>query len=88
MSNMLKPVEVPSGVTVTIQGTHIKIKGPLGELERDVPAQLRLENNEKEHRLRVVRSSEDRLTRAMHGTYRTLLVNMIEGRSRAEERTA
>lgn len=71
------PVEVPSGVDITISGTHVHIKGPKGEMEHTFPASLEISYDENE--LVVTRLSEERKVRAFHGMTRALLNNMVIG---------
>jgi large subunit ribosomal protein L6 len=71
------PVPVPSGVTVTIQGTRVAVKGPRGELARTLPEGLTIE--QADGKLTVSRPSEETRYKALHGLSRTLIANMIEG---------
>src|SRR5262245_42326005 len=70
-------IPVPSGVEISIDGNHVAVKGPKGQLERDVAPELRIvqENGE----LRVERPSDDKKHRELHGLTRTLLNNMVIG---------
>jgi large subunit ribosomal protein L6 len=72
-----KPVEVPGGVTVTIDGSHVKVKGPRGELSRTFHPDmtLTLDNGA----VTVTRPSDEQRHKALHGLSRTLLSNMVEG---------
>lgn len=72
-----KPIEVPSGVTVTIEGSHVKVKGPRGELSRTFHPDmgLTLDNGT----VTVSRPSDESRHKALHGLSRTLLANMVEG---------
>jgi len=72
-----KPIAVPSGVDVKIDGNHIVVKGPKGTLERDLHADMTvtLENNE----IVVTRPSENKNHRALHGLTRSLVNNMVVG---------
>ena len=72
-----KPVPVPKGVTVTVDGTTVKVKGPKGELERTLHRELAvaLENGE----VKVDRPSDEPRHKALHGLSRTLVANMVEG---------
>lgn len=72
-----KPIAVPSGVDVKIDGNHIAVKGPKGTLERDVHKDmtLTLENGE----ILVTRPSDDKAHRALHGLTRSLVHNMVVG---------
>jgi large subunit ribosomal protein L6 len=72
-----KPVEVPSGVTVTIDGSRVSVKGPRGELSRTFHPDmvLTLDNGT----VTVTRPSDESRHKALHGLSRTLLANMVEG---------
>jgi large subunit ribosomal protein L6 len=72
-----RPVAVPNGVTVKIEGSTIRVKGPKGELERTLHPEMALamENNE----ITVGRPSEESRHKALHGLTRTLVANMVEG---------
>ena len=72
-----RPVPLPTGVTATIAGQTITLKGPKGELSRTVHAELRLtlENGE----VSVGRPSDEPRHKALHGLTRTLVANMVEG---------
>jgi len=72
-----KPIEVPSGVTVTIDGAHVSVKGPRGELSRTFHPEmiLTLDNGT----VTVARPSDEPRHKALHGLSRTLLANMVEG---------
>ncbi len=71
------PIPIPSGVDVTIGSGSVRVKGPKGELERQVPEGISLEQSDGE--LRVLRSSESSDVRALHGLIRSLIANMIQG---------
>lgn len=72
-----KPVQIPQGVEVKLDGNHITVKGPKGTLERTLHEDMiiKMENNE----IIVERPSEDKEHRSLHGLTRTLIANMIEG---------
>ncbi len=71
------PVEVPSGVDVKINGSHIKIKGPKGEMEFTFSPSINL--SFKDGEINVTRPSDAREMRSLHGTTRALIQNMIIG---------
>jgi large subunit ribosomal protein L6 len=71
------PIAVPSGVDVTISGSRISVKGPRGQLERDLPKGIAIERADGE--LRVTRANEEREVRALHGLVRSLVANMVQG---------
>jgi large subunit ribosomal protein L6 len=71
------PVAVPNGVQINVQGSDVHVKGPKGEMKRTFSSQIgiALENGE----VVVTRKSDDPKERALHGTTRALLANMIHG---------
>ena len=71
------PIPVPSGVDVTISGRHVTVKGPKGQLERDLPGEISIRQEGEE--LLVERPDDERGNRALHGLSRTLVANMVEG---------
>ncbi len=80
-----RPLPIPAGVTTRIDGQRVTIKGPRGELSRQVHAELgvKLEGNQ----LLVTRPSDETKHKALHGLTRTLLRNMIEGVTAGYTRT-
>jgi len=72
-----KPVPVPAGVTVTIEGSYVAVKGPRGELSRTFHPDMRIELEDGE--VNVSRPSDVREHRALHGLTRALLANMVTG---------
>ena len=72
-----KPVTVPKGVTVALEGHHVAVKGPKGELRRTLPAEMRV--TQDDGTIRVERPSDSGRHRALHGLTRTLVQNMIDG---------
>ncbi|UCC72451.1 MAG: 50S ribosomal protein L6 [Gemmatimonadota bacterium] len=70
-------IRVPDGVTVMIEGSHVKIKGPKGEIEREFHPALEIVHENGE--LRVKRPSDRRDHRALHGLTGSLLTNMVKG---------
>ena len=71
------PITVPANVTVTIENNLVTVKGPKGELARQINKDmiLKLEDGH----LTVERPSDDKEHRAMHGLYRSLINNMVLG---------
>lgn len=71
------PISVPAGVTVTMNGNVITVKGPKGELSQEVNPNITvaIEGNE----IKVARPDDEKQNRAMHGLYRSLIQNMITG---------
>lgn len=73
----LKPITIPAGVDVTINGTEVTVKGPKGTISRSFNSDIMI--NKEDGELKVVRPSEAKEHRALHGTTRSLLSNMVEG---------
>lgn len=71
------PVNVPAGVEVKIRGSHVKVKGPKGELEHTFPASMKI--RVKEQVVTVERPSDESTHRALHGMTRALINNMVVG---------
>jgi large subunit ribosomal protein L6 len=78
------PLQVPSGVDVTIGGGQVSVKGPLGTLSQPVPAELRVKQEGAEVTLEL--TEESIRANAMSGTLRALLGNMVVGVSKGFER--
>ena len=72
-----KPIDVPSGVEVKLDGHHITVKGPKGTLERDLHPDMivTIDGNV----INVSRPSEDKKHKSLHGLTRTLISNMVVG---------
>ena len=72
-----KPIAIPAGVDVKINGSEVTVKGPKGELKNTFNADIGIavENSE----IIVTRPSDDKEHRALHGLTRTLIANMVEG---------
>jgi large subunit ribosomal protein L6 len=72
-----KPIPVPSGVDVTINGSHVAVKGPKGELALDAPTDITIAREGDE--IVVNRPDDERAHRALHGLTRSLVNNMVVG---------
>jgi large subunit ribosomal protein L6 len=72
-----KPVTIPAGVTVTLDGQTITVKGPKGTLSRTLPSEVRITADGAA--VTVERISDEARPKAMHGLSRTLVANMVEG---------
>ena len=72
-----KPVSIPQGVKLNLDGAVVRAEGPKGKLSQPIPAGLsaKIENNQ----LVISRSGEDRKVRALHGLARALMANMVTG---------
>jgi large subunit ribosomal protein L6 len=73
----IQPIQIPSGVKVTIDGSTVTAKGPKGTITEKLPDVCAIV--QEGDVLRVTRSSEDKLQRSMHGLTRTLLANIVVG---------
>jgi len=78
------PVVIPSGVQVSVDGSNVSVKGPKGEMQRTFSPSIgiAMENGQ----LVITRKSENPAERALHGTTRAVLANMIHGVSAGFER--
>ena len=72
-----RPIAIPAGVTVDLEGPHITVRGPRGELQRTLPAAIRVRIDDGH--VVVERPSEAKPHRELHGLTRTLVANMVEG---------
>lgn len=80
-----KPILVPKGVTVSINGQVVIIKGPKGELENKVHPNISVEMKASE--IQVNRSNDFKENKALHGLTRALIQNMINGVTTAYSKT-
>ena len=71
------PITVPAGVDITLDGRVITVKGPKGTLTRQLPPRMELEREGDV--LTVVRPTENKLDKSLHGLTRTLVNNMVVG---------
>jgi large subunit ribosomal protein L6 len=72
-----KSIAVPEGVSVSVEGTRVRIKGPKGEIEREFHPAMEIVHENGE--LRVKRESDRRDHRALHGLTGSLLAAMVKG---------
>jgi large subunit ribosomal protein L6 len=75
-----KPVTVPKGVTLQVQGNTVAVKGPRGELRRTLHPEMQVALDKDQ--FTVARPSEEKRHKALHGLTRTLVQNMVEGVSK------
>jgi large subunit ribosomal protein L6 len=72
-----RPIPVPAKVSITIDGQHVQVKGPKGELSRTLPSGVVIVQDGDT--LLINRKDESRIARERHGLCRTLVANMVEG---------
>ena len=78
------PIPVPDGVSISVTADKIHVNGPRGELHRELPEEVTIEQVDSD--LVVSRAKETREARALHGLYRTLVANMIQGVTQGYEK--
>ncbi len=84
MSRIAKqPIEIPSGVDIKLQGQHLVVKGPIGEMTMEIHSDIKVEQKEN---LLCVMLDDDSKSTAMAGTMRSLMSNMVTGVSKRFER--
>ncbi|WP_312473817.1 50S ribosomal protein L6 [Neobacillus sp.] len=72
-----KPIEIPAGVTVTLNNNTVTVKGPKGELTRSFNPDILI--TVEENVVTITRPSDVKEHRALHGTTRAVIANMVEG---------
>ena len=72
-----KPIDVPAGVTVTVEGRIVTVKGPRGTLSRSLPPIVAVKVDGAV--VNVTRPNDETASKAMHGLTRTLVANMVDG---------
>jgi len=72
-----KPIQIPEGVEVKIEDNLISIKGPKGELSREIRPEVKVEVKEKE--ISVLPQKETKITKAIFGLTRAFIFNMVKG---------
>jgi large subunit ribosomal protein L6 len=79
-----RPIEIPSGVTVSVEPGRVAVSGPLGTLQQHVPQRMQVK--QEDGTLTVTRPTERGEDRALHGLTRTLIANMVEGVTKGFEK--
>jgi large subunit ribosomal protein L6 len=72
-----QPIKIPSGVDCKSEGDAFRVKGPKGQLERNLHSNMKIEIADGE--VRVIRPTDSRMDRSLHGLTRTLINNMVTG---------
>lgn len=81
----LKHLHIPEGVEINIDGETVTVKGPKGELTRNIHPEMKI--NIEDNVLTVERPSDKKAHRELHGTTRSLIGNMVEGVSKGYEKS-
>ena len=71
------PIEIPGGINIELNGNKVSVKGPKGELKRSFSPLVKIEKNENQ--IIVTRDSDEKQVRALHGTTRAVIQNMVTG---------
>ena len=79
-----RPIELPSGVSLSIDPGRVAVTGPLGSLQQQVP--VRMQIAQEDGTVTVTRPTERGEDRALHGLTRTLIANMVEGVTKGFEK--
>ena len=79
-----QPIEVPSGVTVEITGNTIKVRGSKGDLFREIHPSVEVKQENSE--LIITRKNDSKESRSLHGLFRSLVANMVQGVSTGFEK--
>ena len=81
-----KPIAVPAGVNVTVNDRHVEVSGPLGKLSRSLPDCVAAALSDDKQHIQVSACDQTKRARAMHGLFRMLIANMVEGVSKGFEK--
>jgi large subunit ribosomal protein L6 len=79
-----RPIELPTGVSVSIDPGRVGVTGPLGSLQQEIP--VRMQVAQEDGTVTVTRPTERGEDRALHGLTRTLIANMVEGVTKGFEK--
>jgi len=80
-----RPVPLPKGVTASVSGNTVVVKGPKGELTHTIPGDLGVKIEDGQ--LLITRPSDETKHRSLHGLSRTLVANMVEGVTKGYEKS-
>jgi large subunit ribosomal protein L6 len=72
-----KPIDIPSGITPSVSGSSVSVKGPKGELALELPEGIALEVSDNQ--VSVSRKDDTRESKSLHGLIRSLVANMVVG---------
>jgi large subunit ribosomal protein L6 len=74
-----KPVPVPANVKVNVADSTVNVEGPKGKLQMPYQGGIDVEFDSGSQEIRVTRRDDERANRALHGLYRALIANMVQG---------
>lgn len=80
-----QPITIPQGVEIKVEGNLVTVKGPNGQLSRELHKDMIIEM--EENQILVKRPSDEKFHRSLHGLTRTLVSNMVEGVTKGFEKT-
>jgi large subunit ribosomal protein L6 len=80
-----KPIDIPTGVDVSINGSDVAVKGPKGELKQSLSPEMKI--TQEASQVLVARPSDSPIHRSLHGLTRSLINNMVAGVSQGYEKT-
>ena len=80
------PVTIPKGVKLAVEAGTLKVEGPLGKLEQRPHDAVGIEIDQAASVVKVTRSDDSRMSRALHGLTRALVANMVEGVTKGYEK--
>ena len=78
------PIQIPSAVTVEVNGQKVVVKGPLGQLEMEFRPEVKV--SVEDQIVTVLRKRQDKVSRSLHGLTRSLIANMVTGVEKGWER--
>jgi large subunit ribosomal protein L6 len=79
-----KPIDIPGGVDIKLEGSTIRVKGPKGEMQWDYPGAINIALDQR--KLLVKRGGDSKQERSLHGLTRSLVANMVSGVSQGYQR--
>lgn len=80
----LKPIEIPQGVEISVDNHTVTVKGSKGSLVQEIPQGFTIKQEGEQ--VELVRPNEEKNTKALHGLFRSLIANMVEGVSKGYEK--
>lgn len=80
-----KPIQLPAGVEFSKQDNVVTVKGPLGQLQRELPRLINVK--QQDNQIIVSRNTDSKEERSLHGLTRTLVANMVDGVTKGYSKT-